>query len=276
MPYIRDARPLLRDAFARHYAIPSFNVCSLEMARACVEAAEAEHAPVMLQTYPGDLEHASPQVMAAMVRALAEEASVPVALHLDHGDSLARAAACIRAGYGSVMFDGESMPLDDNIAAVATLVTFAHAAGAAVEAAAGSFGGGEGHDDAVHLTEPEVAARLLREGGADMVAVSVGSLHGQPSTLDLARLRAIAEATGGMLVLHGGSGIPADDLAVAVRQGVVKVNIGMAAVRAVLAAWRREAGPANDHYPVYAAVRQAVMAVAQDKLRVMHASGKAG
>lgn len=276
MPYIRDARPLLRDAFARHYAIPSFNVCSLEMARACVEAAEAEHAPVMLQTYPGDLEHASPHVMAAMVRALAEEASVPVALHLDHGDSLARAAACIRAGYGSVMFDGESMPLDDNIAAVASLVTFAHAAGAAVEAAAGSFGGGEGHDDGVHLTEPEVAARLLREGGADMVAVSVGSLHGQPSTLDLARLRAIAEATSGMLVLHGGSGIPADDLAVAVRQGVVKVNIGMASVRAVLDAWRREAGPAHDHYPVYNAVRQAVMAVAQDKLRVMHASGKAG
>jgi hypothetical protein len=147
MPYVADARPLLRHAFDHHYAIPSFNVCSLEAARAIVEAAEALRAPVMLQTYPGDLEHASPAVMAALVRALGEEASVPVLLHLDHGDSLERAAACIRAGYGSVMYDGEALPLADNVAAVSRLACFAHAAGVAVEAAAGSFGGGEGHDE---------------------------------------------------------------------------------------------------------------------------------
>lgn len=275
MPYVPDARPLLRDAFERRYALPSFNVCGLEMARACVMAAEAERAPVMLQTYPGDLEHASPAVMAAMVRALADEATVPVALHLDHGDTLARAAACIRAGYGSVMFDGEALPLDDNVALVAQLSSFAHAAGVAVEAAAGSFGGGEGHGAEVHLTDPEVAARLLRDGGADMVAVSVGSLHGRASRLDLARLRAIADATGGMLVVHGGSGVPADDLAAAVRHGVVKLNIGMASTRALLSAWRDAAPSAELHYPVYGAARAALVEVARDKLRATGASGKA-
>jgi len=276
VPYVRDARPLLRDAFERHYAIPSFNVCGLEMARACVEAAVAERAPVLLQTYPGDLEQASPHVMVGMIRALGEEAPVPVALHLDHGDSLARAAACVRAGYGSVMFDGEALPLDDNVAAIRRLADFAHAAGVAVEAAAGSFGGGEGRDDEVHLTEPSVAVRLLRDGGADMVAVSVGSLHGQPSRLDLERLRAIADATGGMLVVHGGSGVPADDMAAAVRHGVVKLNIGMAMTRSLLAAWRSEAASASLHYGVYAAARAAMVEVARDKLRITGAAGKAG
>jgi fructose-bisphosphate aldolase, class II len=275
MPYLADVRPLLRDAFERHYAVPSFNVCSLEMARACVMAAEAERAPVMLQTYPGDLEQASPRVMAGMVRALAEEATVPVALHLDHGDSLERAAACIRAGYGSVMYDGEALPLDENVAAIANLVSFAHAAGVVVEAAAGSFGGGEGHDDDVHLTEPAVAERLFSEGGADMVAVSVGSRHGQASHLDLGSLGAIAEATRGMLVIHGGSGVPAEDLAEAVRHGVVKLNIGMAMIRALLATWRAEVAAAPDHYPVYAAARAALVEVARDKLRIAGASGKA-
>lgn len=276
MPYMPDARPLLRDAFERHYAIPSFNVCSLELARACVEAAEAERAPLLLQTYPGDLDHGAPApVMAALVRALAEAASVPVALHLDHGESLERAATCIRAGYGSVMFDGEALPLDDNVAATARLAQFAHAAGVAVEAAAGSFGGGEGSDEAVHLTDPGVAQRLLREGGADMVAVSVGSRHGQPSRLDVQRLRAIADATGGMLVLHGGSGIPAEDLAAAVQLGVVKVNIGMASTRALLEAWQQHAPTARDHYAVYDAAREAVSAAARDKLRLTGAAGRA-
>ncbi len=275
MPYVRDARPILRDAFERHYAIPSFNVCSLEMARGFIEAAEAERAPVMLQTWPGDLAVVSPHVMAALTRSLAEEASVPVMLHLDHGDSLERVVACIRAGYGSVMFDGESLPPDENVATIARIAQIAGAAGVAVEAAAGSFGGGEGHDEEAHLTEPEVALRLLGEGGADMIAVSVGSLHGLPSKLDLARLRLIAEATGGMLVLHGGSGIPAEDLAVGVEHGVVKVNIGAASFRALLDAWKTHAPDAPDHWSVYQAAREAVASVARGKLQITGASGKA-
>lgn len=268
MPFVPDARSLIEKAYDGHYALPAFNVSNLEMGRACIEAAEQEGAPILLQTYPGDLQQATPHVFGAMVRALAEEAAVPVGLHLDHGDSLERAIACLRAGYSSVMFDGDELPLDDNIAAMRMVATAAHASGAAAEAAAGGFGGGEGGAQ-LHLTDPEAAARLVRESGADMVACSVGSRHGLPSKLDLGRLQEIAEAVRGPLVLHGGSGIPADDLARATELGVVKVNIGAALFRALLGAWRDEAPRAELHYDVLPKARDALREVAREKIRLM-------
>jgi ketose-bisphosphate aldolase len=274
MPYVSDGRLLIRHAFESRYAMPAFNVCSLEMARACVLAAEAERAPIILQTYPGDLQHAAPAVFAAMVRALADEASIPVMLHLDHGDGLERVAQCLRAGYSSAMFDGEAYPLEENIARTRQLAEFAHAASASLEAAAGSFGG-EGDEGNIQLTEPEVAARIRRESGADMVACSVGSKHGQASKLDLARLRAIARAMQGPIVLHGGSGIPAEDLAQAVQLGVVKVNIGAALYRPLLEVWQHEVGQAKWHYDVYAAAREVLCNAAREKIRIMNASAKA-
>jgi len=275
MPYVADGRELIRRAFEGRYAIPAFNICSLEMARACVEAAEQERAPVILQTSPGDLEQASPAVMAGMVRALAEEATVPVMLHLDHGDGLPCVVRCLRAGYASTMFDAADRSPDENVRRTRRAATVAHAAGAALEAAAGSFGSGEGGGDDLLLTEPEVAERLFSEAQADMVACSVGSRHGQPSRLDLARLEAIAERVRGPLVLHGGSGIPAEDLARAALLGVVKVNIGTVLLRTLLRTWRQEAGAAEWHYDVYRLTREALTAVAREKLEMMNTSGQA-
>lgn len=272
MPFIRDGRVLIQRAFERGYAMPAFNICSLEMAKACIDAAESKRAPIIIQTYPGDLEHASPFVMSSMVRALAEEATVPVMLHLDHGDSIERTVACMRAGYSSVMFDGEAYSLDENIKRTAHVASFAHAAGASVEAAAGSFGGGEGGEDDIHLTEPDVAARLMAESGADMVAVSVGSKHGQASQLDIARLADIANAVKKPLVLHGGTGIPADDVAAALKHGIVKINIGAGLQRAVLRTWQ---GKQPSHYAGYTAARAALFEVATEKIRIMQASGQA-
>lgn len=274
MPFVSDGRALIREAFAGGYAMPAFNVSNLEMGRACVEAADAEGAPIILQTYPGDLRQASPAVFAAMVRALAEEARVPVMLHLDHGDGLERAVACLRAGYSSVMFDGDALPPEENVAASKSIAAVAHAAGASMEAAAGGFGGGEG-DAGVHLTEPDAAALLMRDSGADMVACSVGSRHGQPSRLDLRRLQAIAAAVKGPLVLHGGSGIPADDLARATELGVVKVNIGAALFRALLGVWRDAAPTAVGHYDVLPAAREALTRVAREKIRLLRVHARA-
>lgn len=275
MPYISDGRVQIQHAFEHHYAMPSFNVCSLEMARACVIAAELERAPIMLQTYPGDLKHGSAKVFTRMVRALAEEATVPVLLHLDHGNGLELATQCLRAGYSSVMFDGAAYPLSDNIRLTRRIAEVAHAAGAALEAAAGSFGGGEGDDEDAVLTEPEVAAQMKQETGADMVACSVGSKHGQASQLDLDLLERIAKAVNGPIVLHGGTGIPATDLAEAVKLGVVKVNIGAGLKRALLTAWQTSAQSATTHYDVYNVAHDAVMAVAREKIRIMQASHKA-
>ena len=275
MAFISDGRVLIRRAFTEHYALPSFNVCSLEMARACVLAADQERAPIMLQTGPDDLLQASPGVMAAMIRALAEEASVPVMLHLDHGDGLQMATQCIRAGYSSVMFDGEALATDENIRLTRRHAEVVHAAGASLEAAAGSFGSGEVASDDVQLTEPDLAARLFREGHADMVACSVGSLHGRSSRLDLSRLRSVSEAVRGPLVLHGGTGIPAEDMAAARELGVVKINIGFGLLRALLGVWRDRAAKVDMHYPVYRGAREAVFEVARGKIQMMGASGQA-
>ena len=253
--------------------MPAFNVGSLVMARACVEAAELERAPIILQTSPGDLTQTSAAVFSAMVRALAREASVPVMLHLDHGDGLERIAACLRAGYSSVMYDGDSLPLEENVAITRRLAAWAHASGVSLEAAAGSFGAGEeGASEGLNLTDPEVAGRLLDDGGADMVACSVGSLHGQSSELDLDRLEAIAQRARKPLVLHGGTGIPAEDLDVATTLGVVKVNIGAGLQRPITKLWRAYSGGV---YEVNDAIRAALVDVARQKIHIMKGSGKA-
>jgi fructose-bisphosphate aldolase, class II len=276
MPFVKDARPFIQRAFKEHFAMPSFNVCSLEMAKACIAAAETERAPIMVQTGPDDLKHSTPAVFAAMIRALADEASVPILLHLDHGDSLERVTSCLRAGYSSVMFDGEHYPLEENVARTKNLAHFAHASGAALEGAAGSFGAGEGSSgDDVHLTDPDVAEAVFKEGEADMVACSVGSMHGQSSSLDLGRLESIYTKVNCPIAIHGGTGVPADNMAEAVKLGVVKLNIGAALIRASLRAFNTTTPQTKWHYEVYKAVHEECFEAARDKIRTAKANGRA-
>jgi len=275
MPFVSDARGFLQRAYREHFAMPSFNVCSLEMARGCIDAAQLERAPILIQTGPQDLEQGSPSVMRALIAALATEVDVPIMLHLDHGQDLERVTQALRAGYSSVMFDGEAFPAGENVALTKQVAQVAHAAGVSLEAAAGSFGGGETEAGNFQLTDPDLAARLHREGQADMIACSVGSLHGQSSKLDLDRLRAIAKAASCPLVLHGGTGIPADDIAEALQFGVVKINIGYGLLRSLLKVWRDDSPTAKMHYPVFEKARARVTELAREKIRIMGASGKA-
>ncbi len=264
MAYLTDARPLLREAYRERQALPAFNVCSLEMARGCIQAAADLGAPVLVQTYPADVEQASPAVFVAMVRALADEVDVPVALHLDHGRGLNLAVRCLRAGYSSVMFDGQGLPFEDVLERTARLAEVAHAAGASLEVSAESFGV-PGAMNELERTDPEEAARLAA-AGADLVACAVGSEHGRSSHLDLDLLARVADAVCGPLVLHGGSGIPEGDLRAAAGLGVVKVNVGSALYRAALGTWRAEAPAQSSHRAVYASVREAIRAVARDTI----------
>jgi len=238
------------------------------MVRACVEAAEEARAPIIVQTYPADIEQVPPFAMTALVRAFAERASVPILLHLDHGRGFEMAMACLRAGYGSVMFDGAELPFAEVVAQTRRIAEVAHAMGAAVEVAAESFDHGS-----VTASRPEAAERLF-EAGADMVAVSVGSEHGRESRLDLEALGAIAGRVRRPLVLHGGSGIPAADLAAARQLGVVKVNVGSALYRALRRVWEGSADAPN-HRAVYAWARAGLTAVALDRIRAMGAEGQA-
>ncbi|GMA14159.1 class II fructose-bisphosphate aldolase (plasmid) [Deinococcus metallilatus] len=261
MPYVTDARPLIQAAYREGSALPAFNVCSLEMARGCVLAAQELNRPILLQTYPADIEQASPHVFAQMTRALADEVSVPVGLHLDHGRDFAQVVACLRAGYSSVMFDGQGLPFGEVLVQTRHLAEIAHAAGASLEVSAESFGVPGAEDNVLETTDPRHAAQV-REAGADMVACAVGSEHGHESRLDLALLRSVADAVNGPLVLHGGSGIQPDDLRAALTCGVVKVNVGSALYRAVLGAWR-EAGAGTSHRQGSTRVRGAVREVAR-------------
>ena len=266
--FVSDGRMLIRHAFTHGYTILAFNVCSAEMVRACLEAAANLRAPVILQTYPADIEQVAPKQMVALVKSYADELDVPVMLHLDHGQGFEMALTCLRAGYSSVMYDGAGKPLDYVLQETRRLAEVAHLQGAAVEVAAESFNAGT-----VALTESQNAVKLFT-AGADMVAVSVGSEHGQSGRLEQSLLSNIAALTQKPLVLHGGSGICAEDYAQARTKGVVKANIGSALYRALRRVWETSAGAAN-HRQVYAAARDVLREVAEEKLRWCGAVGQA-
>ena len=142
-------KQMLLDAQAGHYAVGAFNVENLEFVMAVVKAAEERRSPVILQTTPGTIKYASLDYFAAMVRCAAEEATVPVALHLDHGDGFDRCIQAARAGYTSVMIDGSHVPFEDNIALTASVTKFASPINLPVEAELGKVGGKEDDGPAV-------------------------------------------------------------------------------------------------------------------------------
>ena len=271
MVLVPDARVLYGRAFEERFAMPAFNVCNLEMAQGCIAAAEEERAPVLLQTYPGDLDHGG-EALVSLLRTLISGTAVPVVLHLDHGQDAAMISACLEQGYSSVMFDGADLGLEKNISETRRMAEATHASGSSLEGELGLFGGDHG---SVRFTDPDEAARYTAESGADTLAVSVGSEHHQKSRLDLERLKEIARRTNHPLVLHGGSGIHPDDVRAAVGLGVVKVNIGHAISKAVSEGAREGLERALDHYAMLGLVREKVRDVAAEKVRLMGASGRA-
>lgn len=232
MPLV-NSRELLQDAQRQHYAVGAFNVENMEMMQAVVAAAEAEHAPVILQTTPSTLKYAGTSTYAAMARAMAEHTRVPVAIHLDHGDSFGLCVKAAADGYTSVMIDGSKLPLNENVALVRQVVEMAACCSGhpCVEAELGRLGGKE---DSLEVkpgediyTAPDEAVRFVRETGIDALAVAIGTAHGfykgEPK-LDFDRLAQLQDAVPVPLVLHGSSGVPDADVQRAVSLGVCKVN----------------------------------------------------
>ncbi|HSF64321.1 MAG TPA: class II fructose-bisphosphate aldolase [Paracoccaceae bacterium] len=271
---------VLRPALEGGYAVPGLVCLGWEDARAYVAAAEAERAPLILQAGPGARAHMPLAVWGAMFRHLADNASVPVVAHLDHGHSPDDCRAALDAGFTSVMFDGSRLPLAENIALTAAVANMAHAAGASCEGEIGFVGYAGGAASAG--TDPDDAARFARDTGVDAMAVSVGNLHlqqGPGAGLDVARLRAIRALTPVPLVIHGGSGVPPlqrSDLAAA--SLVAKFNIGTelrqtfgAALRATLSR-----DPARfDRIEILQGTEAPVTEAARAILRTLGASGRA-
>ena len=222
---LTNMKEMLCEARGAKRAVGAFNVANYETALAVFRAAEAEREPVIVQLYMRLFDTGKARDLAPTLRGLAERATVPVALHLDHGATEKQASDALAWGYTSVMFDGSRLPFDENAARTKAVADAAHAAGATCEGEIGHVAMG----DETALTEPDEAAAFATASGVDALAVSIGTAHGyykaEPK-LDIPRCAAIAEALPGVpLVLHGGSGTPLADVRRAIESGIAKVNI---------------------------------------------------
>ena len=268
-------RDVLSAANAGGYAVGGLVVLGWEDARAYVAAAESLRAPVILQAGPSCRAHTPLPVLGAMFRHLAENASVPVVAHLDHGYEAAECRAAIDAGFSSVMFDGSKLPFEENVAATRAIAEDAHASGVSCEGEIGFVGYAAGA--ASEGTDPEEAARFARETGIDAMAISVGNVHLQQDReggLDEARIAEIQALSDVPLVIHGGSGVPLTQRTRLARTTrVAKFNVGTELRMAFGAALRAaaEADPerfdrvqilSETHDPVVRAAREAIAAMA--------------
>ena len=219
---------VLQPALKQGYAVAGLVTLGWEDMCAYVEAAEAERCPVILQAGPSCRAHTPLPILGQMFRHLAEQASVPVVTHLDHGYSFDDCQRAIDSGFSSVMFDGSRKPLRQNIDETAAIVELAHRASVSCEGEIGFVGYANGEQSAG--TDPNEAAVFARETGVDAMAVSVGNVHLQQTEgagLDLARIRTIEAVTNVPLVIHGGSGVPmAQRRELALGSNICKFNIG--------------------------------------------------
>lgn len=213
----------------------AFNCTDYNMIKAVVKVAEELNKPTIIMLYP---EHArdkrwtTPAVFSAMVREEAKKVKAPIAMHLDHCSDYDYILAAIKDGFPSVMYDGSMLPVEENIKNTREVAKAAHAMGASVEAELGRVGFANiltDQSDEDMYTKAEVAASFCEQSGCDSVAVAVGTAHGfykETPKLDIERLKAINAATNIPLVMHGGSGVPDDQLAIAFREGINKFNVG--------------------------------------------------
>ncbi|MGR3344740.1 MAG: class II fructose-bisphosphate aldolase [Paracoccaceae bacterium] len=268
---------VLQPALKNGYAVAGLVTLGWEDMRAYVAAAEAENVPVILQAGPSCRAHTPLLILGTVFRHLAENASVPVVAHLDHGYTFEDCKVALEAGFTSLMFDGSRKSLQQNIDETAAIAQMAHAAGISCEGEIGFVGysGGEKSSG----TDPEEAAEFARETGVDAMAISVGNVHlqqDQVGGLDEPRIRAIEAVTEVPLVIHGGSGVPiAQRTKLARGSKICKFNIGTE-LRMAFGQALREAVNSDPsrfdrvsilketHEPVVAATRRVLNAFKED------------
>ncbi len=246
-----NAAEMLNKAREGHYAVGQFNINNLEWTKTILQTAEEMKSPVILGVSEGAAKYMCGfKTVAAMVKAMDESLgiTVPVALHLDHG-SYEGAKKCIEAGFTSIMFDGSHYPIEENVQKTTELVNEAHANGLSIEAEVGAIGGEEDGVIAAGEVADPAECKKIADLGVDFLAAGIGNIHGKYPVnwkgLDFDALAAIKTATGNMpLVLHGGTGIPADMITRAISLGVSKINVNTECQLAFAAAVRKyvEAG----------------------------------
>jgi fructose-bisphosphate aldolase class II len=300
-------KDLMVPARKNGYAIPALNVQNLESIKAVVEAAAEEKSPVILQITPSVIKYAGLEYIVALAKAAAQTASVPLAIHLDHGEDYETALKCINAGFSSVMIDGSFLSFNENIAVTRRVVEAAHPKGVSVEAELGKLAGVEERsieEKEAILTDPKTAAEFVKKTEVDTLAVAIGTSHGaykfkSQAKLDLERLKSISQKISIPLVLHGASCVPSwivekaekygaklegakgvseDQLQQAIKLGIAKINTDTdlrlaftATVREVLSSQPKEFDPRK----ILGPAKDAMKEVSRGKMRLFGSSGKA-
>lgn len=235
-------KSILQDARRGRYAVGAFNCLSLEHVMGAIQAAEELKSPIILQLAEVQFPCAPMELMAPVYLEAARMASVPVAVHLDHGQSLETCVKAIKLGFNSVMFDGAELSFEENVRQTAEIVRIAHAAGVDVEAELGRVGdtgfGGEGTGEATPdvFTDVDESAEFIRLTGVEALAIAIGNLHGRyvaTPKLNIERLKEIASRNELPLVLHGGSGTSEEDFKACIHNGICKINVATALQMAV-------------------------------------------
>lgn len=275
---------LLTAAHQGRYAIGGFNVYNLEGAMAVVRAAEESQAPVILQIHNAAFKYGGRALM-SLCQAAAAGVSVPVAVHMDHISSAETIQLALDNGINSIMADGSHLPYEKNMAFSRRMAALAHARQGSVEAELGRLAGTEDglsvSEMEARMTNPEQAAEFIAQTGVDTLAVCIGNVHGHywaPPQLDFPRLAAINKVAHVPLVLHGASGLPAEQVQEAIRLGISKINVNTevreAFVRAVGGTFQTDQKP-PELLDMLSEGMDAMKAVVADKIAFFGSAGKA-
>ena len=284
-----SATDMLKKAVEGKYAVGQFNINNLEWTKSILQTAQENNSPVILGVSEGAGKYMTGfKTVAAMVKAMIEEMNitVPVALHLDHG-SYEGCFKCIEAGFSSIMFDGSHYPIEENIAKTKELVELCHSKGISIEAEVGSIGGEEdGVVGAGEIADPN-ECKMIADLGVDFLAAGIGNIHGKyPANwkgLDFDALGKIKELTGELpLVLHGGTGIPADMIKTGISLGVAKINVNtecqlyfQEATRKYIEAGKDLEGKGFDPRKLLAPGCEAIKVIVKEKMELFGSINKA-
>ncbi len=276
-----NLKQIIGMAEAGGYCIPAFNVYNMESVMGVIKAAEEEKAPVIIQMYPRLINEECGYYLAPVILAAAQKATVPVCFHLDHGPSEIEAQRALRWGATGIMYDGSVHPFEENVKNTKHIVDICESIDVGVEGELGHIG--TVNDEAMdEFTNPEEAAEFVKKTGVTCLAVLIGNAHGhykKTPCLDIERVKAIREATGGIpLVLHGGSGIPDDQVKAAIKAGIRKMNIGTDVCCAFAEGTLETLQDPNRSLAIDLFMKKpidTVKALAVNKIRLVGANGKA-
>lgn len=221
------------------YGIGAFNIANMEMVMGAIQAAEELNSPIIIQVAEGRMKYSPLHLIGPVMIAAAQNAKVPVVVHLDHGSSLSVISQALDLGFSSVMFDGSQYPLAQNIEMTKKIKELAKRSGASLEAEIGKVGGSEGDYENIEvlITSVKEAKQFYEETQVDALAVAIGTIHGTykvTPNLQFNRLSEIRESITCPLVLHGGSGLTDDDFKQCIAKGVKKINIATASFESVV------------------------------------------